>query len=256
VSPLDLSGLELAVVIGAGLVGGFVNTVAGGGSLLTLPALMLAGIPPTVANGTNRVAILMQSSAAAARFDRAGALSRPQALRLAAPTLVGAGLGAYGASVVSDEQLEPIILVVLVVIATIFAFRPAWVTPSAADVEAHREGPLVWGALFVVGLYGGFLQAGVGFVFLTVLAGMLRMDLTRANALKVALVVPYTLLALAIFAMADQVDWALGALLGVSSVAGAWLGVRVALTRTAWLRWLVLGAVVTCAAATGLRRLG
>ena len=255
-SPLDLSGIEFLLVVGAGLVAGFINTVAGGGSLLTLPALMLAGIPPTVANGTNRVAILMQSSAAAARFDRAGALNRKQALRLSVPTLVGAVIGAYGASVLSDEHLEPLILIVLIVVAAIFALRPDWVTPSGEGPKAHEEGPFVWTGLFVAGLYGGFLQAGVGFVFLTVLAGMLRLDLTRANALKVALVVPYTVLALGIFVLADQVDWAIGGLLGLSSVVGAWLGVRVAMTHTAWLRWLVLGAVVTAAVSTGLRRLG
>jgi len=124
-----------------------------------------------------------------------------------------------------------------------------------SDHDERREGPAVWASLFVAGLYGGFLQAGVGFVFLAVLAGMLRIDLARANALKVALVLPYTLLALAIFALADQVDWAIGALLGISSAAGAWAGVNVAITHTEWLRWLVLGIVVTCALATGLRHL-
>jgi hypothetical protein len=246
----------LTVVIVAGVVAGFVNTVAGGGSLLTLPALMLTGLPPTIANGTNRVAVLMQSSVAAARFDRAGVLSRAQALRLAAPTLVGAALGAYAASVMSDEALEPIILGVLVLVAALFAFRPDWVAPiHVAPPEARPEGPGVWLGLLVAGLYGGFLQAGVGFVFLTVLAGMLQIDLARANALKVALVVPYTLLALVIFALADQVDWAVGALLGLSSMVGAWVGVKVAVTRTDWLRWLVLGIVVACAFVTGLRHL-
>lgn len=253
----DLSAIEWAVVGVAGAAAGFINTVAGGGSLLSLPALMLAGLPPTVANGTNRVMILIQSTAATQRFDQAGALCRRQAARLALPTLLGAGIGAYGATLTSDEALEPIILGVLVVVALVFALRPSWVSAGGPPGdEMPTDGPAVWGGLFVAGLYGGFLQAGVGFVLLTILAGMLRLDLARANALKVALVLPYTVLALIIFALADQVDWAVGLVLGLSSALGAWLGVRVALERTSWLRWLVLGAVVASAVAMGLRRLG
>ena len=255
-SLVDWSTFELAVVLLAGLAAGFINTVAGGGSLLTLPALMLTGMPATIANGTNRVMILIQSGAAAWRFDRAGTLNRRQALRLALPTVVGAALGALGASVMSDEALEPVILIVLIVVAAIFAWRPGWVSgdPSRATDDAP-EGAPVWLGLFGTGLYGGFLQAGVGFVLLTVLAGLLRMDLARANALKVALVVPYTIVALMIFAQAGQVDWWVGLWLGLSSAIGAWLGVHVNLKRTAWLRTLVLVAVVTSAVVMGARHL-
>ncbi|MDP6943637.1 MAG: sulfite exporter TauE/SafE family protein [Myxococcota bacterium] len=252
---MDLSAIELGVVVGAGLAAGFINTVAGGGSLLTLPALMLAGIPPTVANGTNRVMILMQTSAATYRFDRAGVLERGQVWRLAVPTVLGAGVGAYGASVMSDAALEPVIFAVLICVAAIFAFRPGWVAASEGGVTGTPSGRgAVSTGLFFTGLYGGFLQAGVGFVLLTVLAGMLRMDLARANALKSALVIPYTVVALAIFGVAGQIDWGVGASLGVSSVLGAWLGVHVTLERTEWLRWLVLGAVTASAIAVGWQR--
>lgn len=249
-NPIEPSALEWAIIMGAGLFGGFINTVAGGGSLLTLPALMLAGLPPTVANGTNRVGILWQSGSAAWRFDRAGALPRALALRLVLPTAAGATIGALFASVLPDAVLEPVILIVLGTVALLFALRPDWVAPTPGEhAPPSRPGRGAVLGLFVAGLYGGFLQAGVGFVLLTLLAGGLRLDLSRANALKVALVVPYTLIALGIFAAAGQVDWLIGLVLGLASVIGARLGVHVALTHTAWLRWLVFGAVVASAMA-------
>jgi uncharacterized membrane protein YfcA len=224
--------------------------------LLTLPALMLAGLPPTVANGTNRIGILMQSTSATLQFQRAGALDLQLSGRLLWPTILGAGLGAYTASVTSDAALEPLILSVLVVIALLFAVKPGWVAPSGdRDEVPTAPGPMTLLMLGLTGFYGGFLQAGVGFVLLSVLAGGLRLNLTRANALKVALVVPYTLLALGIFAWADQVAWGVGVLLGAASMVGAQLGVYVAVERAGWLRWLVLGAVVTSCAVMTLRRL-
>ena len=259
-APVSLEALSLgewAIISFAGVIAGFVNTVAGGGSLLTLPALMLAGLPPSVANGTNRIGILMQSGAATLRFHKAGALETGPTARLLAPTMIGAGAGAYAASVLSDEALEPLILGVLVVIALLFALKPSWVAPAPEEARSSPErSPWAWPALLLTGFYGGFLQAGVGFLLLSVLAGLLRLDLTRANAIKVALVVPYTLLALSIFVWADQVAWGVGLLLGLTSILGARLGVRVALERAGWLRWLVLAAVITSAAAMGVRRIG
>ncbi|MGB0588743.1 MAG: sulfite exporter TauE/SafE family protein [Myxococcota bacterium] len=252
----ELSAWQWSVVGIAGLLAGFINTVAGGGSLLTLPALMLAGLPPTVANGTNRIGILMQSASATLQFRSAGALDLNLSGQLLWPTIMGAGLGAYTASVLSDAAMEPLILSVLVTVALLFALKPGWVAPSVGPKEAPRApGAVTLVLMGLTGFYGGFLQAGVGFLLLTVLAGTLRLDLTRANALKVALVVPYTLLALGIFAWADQVAWGVGIVLGATSMLGARLGVYVAVERSGWLRWLVLAAVVASGIAIALKRL-
>ena len=216
---------------------------------------MLAGLPPSIANGTNRIAIIMQSGSAAFSFHQAGVLNPTLTLGLLAPTLLGATLGAYAATVLTDDALEPLIFGVLVIIALLFALRPEWVAPKP-NAAPRTPAATKWTriALVMTGFYGGFLQAGVGFVLLSVLAGMLRIDLTRANALKVALVVPYTLIALGIFMWADQVAWGVGLVLGLTSVMGARLGVHVALERAGWLRWLILLAVIASAIAIGLRR--
>ncbi len=252
----SLAAIEWFIIVLAGLFAGFINTVAGGGSLLTLPALMLAGLPPSMANGTNRIGILLQSAAASWRFYRAGVLDLKLGAELLAPTLVGATFGAYLATSIPDDTLEPIILGVLTLVALLFALRPSWVAPEPEDTQKQAlPRPLVWLALSGAGFYGGFLQAGVGFLLLTTLAGSLRLDLARANALKVALVLPYTCVALVIFIASGQVSWGVGLLLALSSVVGARIGVHVALTRTQWLRWIVLTAVTISALVLALPKL-
>jgi len=256
VSIESLSSAEWLIIVGAGILAGFINTVAGGGSLLTLPALMLAGLPPSLANGTNRIGIVFQSASATLRFYRAGSLDLKLCGELLLPTLIGALAGAYLATLIEDAMLEPLILGVLLLIALLFTLRPSWVAPSAEQSDANPlPRPLVWMAFVCVGFYGGFLQAGVGFLLLSALAGMLRLDLARANAIKVALVLPYTAMALVIFVWAGHVAWTLGFILAFSSVLGARLGVHVALTRTHWLRWLVLAAVIASALALILPKL-
>lgn len=244
--------LHIGVLLVAGVAAGFVNTLAGGGSLLTLPALMLAGLPASVANGTNRVAILTASLTSVSAFARAGRLPVLATARLLPPTLAGAALGAWTASVTPDHVLEPVLLVTMVAVALLLALRPRLLDPAAREGE-RPGGWLALVYLFGAGWYGGFLQAGVGFVLLAVLAGALRYDLVRANAIKIALVLPWTVVVLAIFLAHDLVRWVPGLILGAGTALGGWLGVRFALRRTAWLRWVVLAAVTISALAIALR---
>ncbi len=247
---------QIVFIVLAGLVAGFVNTVAGGGSLLALPALMFAGLPASVANGTNRVAILVQSLVAATSFHRAGKLPWRALEALILPTLAGAGVGAGLAAVLPGEVLQPALLVILVGMAVLLVARPELVAPASPTgdgSEARALGAKDQLALFGAGIYGGFVQAGVGFVFLAVLAGGLRFDLVRANALKVALVLVYTVVVLGIFLAADLVRWVPGLILAASSVAGARLGVRLSVERADLLRWVLLVAVIGSAAVLLLR---
>ncbi|MCB9729885.1 MAG: sulfite exporter TauE/SafE family protein [Deltaproteobacteria bacterium] len=243
---------ELLALGGAGLVAGFINTLAGGGSLLTLPALMLTGLDASVANATNRIGVLTGSVAASHAFVRSRQLDPRQVARLAVPTLGGAALGALAAAFVPTAALEPILLATLVVMALVLALRPSILTASPG--EAPREpGPRALVELAAAGFYAGFLQAGVGFILLAVLAGRLRHDLVRANALKVALVLPLTVVALGIFWWKGLVRWGPGLTVGVATAVGARLGVGFALRYAAALRWLVLAAVIVLAVAVALR---
>ncbi len=240
----------LAIAL-TGVVAGFVNTVAGGGSLLTLPALMLAGLPADVANGTNRVGVVLQSASGVVGFRRAGRLSLASLPALSLPTVTGAALGAWlAADVLPRDLVEPALMAALAVVALVMLFAPPNEGGDSVEPPSLRERPGVALGLFLAGLYGGFVQAGVGFVLLAVLGRGLRIDLVRANAIKLSLVMLFGIVALGIFVAKDQVAWAPGLLLAGATVVGAQLGVRFALRvpARALKRLVVVCALASCAA--------
>jgi len=239
------------MLIFAGFFGGVVNTLAGGGSMLTLPALMLLGMPADIANGTNRVGIFLQSAAAVKGFDSAKKLDRTAVLPILLPTLVGALLGAILASVLPNVYLKPMLLGVMVLMALLMVLKPEVIAEENVLPRGLKDTPSAWLGLFFTGLYGGFAQAGVGFLLIAALAGMLRYDLVHTNALKLVCTGALSLVALVIFALSDQVLWIPGLVLAVGTVAGAVVSVRFAISVSqATLKWFLFIMVsLSCAAA-------
>ncbi|MFO7563722.1 MAG: sulfite exporter TauE/SafE family protein [Enhygromyxa sp.] len=246
-SPIDLGGvsllgdpwLDLALLLLVGLISGIVNVMAGGGSFLVLPVLIGLGLPAGVANGSNRLAVAAQSAAAAATFHRRGVRAHRSSARLAAPMIAGALLGSWLATLLDDRLFRPLIGVVLLAWAVVLVIKPdRFVRPPDEEREPNAASYLLGAA---IGIYGGFLQAGVGFPLIALLSGQLGYDLVRANAVKVSLVFAYTLVALPVFVLAGQVAWAPAILLAIGTVAGAWLGARWQLQKgSAVVRWFVL----------------
>lgn len=236
--------MEYLILVAAGIVASIVNVLAGGGSFLTLPILIFLGLPTTVANGTNRVGVVMQNVSAVWGFHRAGVLDWRWALTVSLPALAGAALGTWAAFSVGDELFKRILAIVMVAAtaATLFAPAPrAEVRPDAARSWA------VWVGFFVVGLYGGFLQAGVGLLVLAITSWS-GLDLVRGNAIKVVSVFLLTVLALAIFAAADSVHWRMGLALGLGNTIGGLLGVRLAVRKGhRWIKGFVTVTVIAFA---------
>lgn len=233
----------LAVLVG--VIAGAVNTLAGSGSLLTLPMLMALGLPAGMANATNRVGILVQNSVAIAALGRAaGAPDRRMLLALIAPTIFGAGLGAYAATLVSDLAMDRVIAGVLIAAALVALARPKRWLKDSVDDEPVR--PWVYLALFVVGLYGGFVQAGVGILLLIALVTGGRLAPVPANLVKLWAVLLFTLPAIGVFAFSNKIDWGLGALLAVGQGLGAFAAARFARKSENAGRWIRY-AVVTVA---------
>jgi len=235
-------GLAALLLYLAGCAAGTLNVIAGGGSLLTLPLLIFLGLPAGVANGTNRIAILVQNIGAVWSFHRHRVLDRRWLGWLALPAVFGAALGSWLAVVISDLAFQKILAVVMLVVAV----WTLW-DPLARLREEGRELPS-WGrgllsvAFFGLGFYGGFIQAGVGFLFLAVIpfAGL---DLVKGNAVKVLTILVFTPIALAIFALNGKVDWLLGTALAAGNLTGAFLGVRLAIRMGH--RWLKVAVTVT-----------
>jgi uncharacterized membrane protein YfcA len=221
--------LAIVLLVASGVVAGWVNTIAGGGSLLTVPALMFYGLPADVANGTSRVAILAQGITGVLGFRREKQLDLRLVAGVALPSVAGAVLGAYVATLIPNDVFEPILIgTLLLMAASMFIKSDALSPPPDAEPVDPRKSARAFVALFATGFYGGFLQAGVGFLLLAVFAMVCRIDLVRGNALKVAVVFLYTIVVVLVFASRARVHWESGAVLAVGNVIGAELGVRFA----------------------------
>jgi uncharacterized membrane protein YfcA len=246
-------GADVAVLLVllflAGVAAGVINTFAGGGSFLTLPVLVALGLPMSVANGTSRVSVALQNVTSVATFHRQGVQEYRAALWLALPMSVCSVLGAWLATRMDDAVLQPLFGGLLVVWAIVLYFWPASFevgedeTPKPMDVSS-------WIAACGIGLYGGFAQAGVGFPLLALLTGYMRHAPVRANAIKVFVVLVFTVLALPVFVQSGQVVWREGLVLAAGTMLGAWVGTRWQLVAgESLIRWFVLIAVGVSGAA-------
>ena len=225
--PSELAGSAAGALLlfAVGLAAGVVNTLAGGGSLLTVPALVLFGLPGGVANGTNRVGILLQSAVAAWRFRAEGVSGFREALHLLPALCLGSAVGALWVSGLRDETFNRLFggIMLLLLVPTL---RP----PRRSDSSPPpRPWPpaLRFGAFFLIGVYGGAIQAGVGLVLVLALARS-GLDLVRANAVKVVVILAFTGVAVPVFVARGQVAWGPAAVLAAGFVLGAALGARLA----------------------------
>jgi len=232
-----------------GVAAGILNVVAGGGSFLTLPTLIFLGLPHDVANGTNRLAILIQTSGATASFQRAGELPARLVAGLGLAAVLGAGLGSALALRVGEATFLRTLATVMVAF-TLLQFLSHGKGPAAEKPTPERAGPALFAGFLLVGFYGGFVQAGVGFLSLA-MTSRAGLGLVPGNAIKVACILLFSVVSLAVFTSAGVVDWRTGLTLGAGTFVGALLGVRITLRAgERALRFVV--AATTCAFAVAL----
>lgn len=213
-------------LIGTGLFTGFINTMAGGGSMLSLPLLMFLGLPANVANGTNRVAVLFQSLMGVHSFRRKKVLDLSADFRLVLPALAGSIAGALVAVEMNVLLLEKVIAGLMVVLLFVVVLKPgAWVADHEGSIRP-KPTVLQYVLFVLIGFYGGFIQMGVGFFLLAGLVLGCGHNLVKANAIKVFIILGFTLFTIGIFMFYDQVNWLAGLILAAGNVVGAWLGVH------------------------------
>jgi len=232
------------IVVAVGIVAGIINTLAAGGSLLTLPVLMALGLPPNMANGTNRIAIFLQNVVGVRQFHKEKVMDFPSGFKVGIPAAAGAIAGAFIAVNLNDEVMKLAIAGVMILVFFLILLKPnRWINSH----ESHPPIPY-WVQVivfFFVGVYGGFIQAGVGFFLLTSLVLGSGFELVKANALKLLIILLYTPLALLIFFMNGDVNLWIGLVLAVGNMTGAWIGTKIAVKWGAVLiRYFVLVAIL------------
>lgn len=247
-----MPSIELVLLFVAGLVAGFVNVMAGGGSLLTMPVMVFMGLPGPVVNGTNRVAVLVQNVTAVAGFFRHGLsdfrLSLTLTLCALPGSLIGAALGTRLEGAWFNRVLGGVMIGVILLMLRPVRREPRRVETGCQPTPSLRR--LVWAHLLMiaVGFYSGVIQAGVGFIVIAILHRTLGLDLIRVNMHKVFIIGATTLVALLVFASQGQVDWLLGLVLAAGNAAGAWAGTHYAVKKGERLvRWVLNVALVAMA---------
>jgi uncharacterized membrane protein YfcA len=235
------------LAIAAGVLAGIINTLAGSGSLITLPMLLFLGLPPNVANATNRVGVTVQNIVGLATFRQSGRLELTGGLWLVVPAVLGSLLGARIAVDLSEQVMNTAIGVVMVVMLGLILFDPKRWLRQQSEVREGRPSIGALALFFLIGIYGGFIQAGVGVLLLTAMVVGLGYNLVDANVIKLIIVLSVTAVALVVFVLNGQVNWAMGALMAVGQSAGAWLAARFASrhkSANVWVRRLLIVIVV------------
>ncbi|PLX67707.1 MAG: integrase [Denitrovibrio sp.] len=244
---MDLYVLKLIALFAAGFVSAIINTIAGGGSFLTVPLLIFMGLPPTVANGTNRLGVFMQSLSGINKFRSYGMFPLKLGIQISIPATAGALVGAYMATIISDEMFRKYFAVFMVLMTLVTFLKPKKPV-NFSDVKlTPAKWVLVYILFFFVGVYGGFIQAGVGFLFLAAFA-VTGADLVTGNALKLFVVMVFTFFALIIFIYSGKVDFFLGFILAAGSSLGAIVGAKISVKKgEKFVRKFVVVAVITFA---------
>ncbi|MFW6043524.1 MAG: sulfite exporter TauE/SafE family protein [Marinilabiliaceae bacterium] len=246
--------IDAILLIAAGLVAGIINTLAGSGSLITLPLLMFMGLPPAVANGTNRIGVIIQNAVATHIFIRQKELHAKKEWHLIVPALVGALAGALIAVDIKEDVLNYFIGGLLIVMFFVILLKPdRWIKGKAGQTKSRRSRIINSIIFFLIGIYGGFIQAGVGLFLLAGLVLGAGHNLIRANAVKVLAIMLFNIIALLVFIQAGKVAWSYGLLLAAGSAAGGWIASRYA-SRIGpqRIRYLLLAVVLVA----GLKVLG
>ena len=236
--------ISLIILFGVGLIAGFINVNAGGGSSLTLPVLIFLGLDSALANGTNRVSLIIQNLPAVQSFKKEEYHQFNTSLKLALFTLPGAITGAFLAVKIDDILFQKILGVVMIGIIISMLF-------NKKNSKTNKNGLITWIgylSMFGIGFYGGFIQVGVGFLLMASLNYLMKFDLVVTNMHKVFIVFIYTIPAVMIFALTDNINWLFGLSLGIGSALGGWWGAKFSIKKgEKFIKYVLMTAILIMA---------
>jgi uncharacterized protein len=240
-----MSVVEIIVIVVAGIFVGFINTLSGGGSVISLSLLILLGLPASIANGTNRISIFFQTFSSVSSFTRQKMFDSMKPVWLGIPATIGSVLGALVAVDVNEKIIETAMCVAMVLMVFFLFYKPdKWLKENPRLLR----NPLRWWhflIFFAVGFYGGFIQVGVGYFLLMALMIGVGYDLVKANAVKNLIVFFYAIFALLVFMITGQVNYLYGLILSAGSIIGALIASYLAVKKGAgFIRAIILLSVI------------
>lgn len=240
-----MTWIEITALITSGLFVGFINTLAGGGTIISLSLLMFLGLPADVANGTNRIAVIFQNLVAVSGFKKHKVLELKKGMHMAIPAALGAIAGAFIAVDLDKKVIEyAIAFVMLIMIFFIFHKPQRWLKGKVSLQEKKlTTGQLI--LYFFIGVYGGFIHVGVGYFLIAMVVLGSGFDLVKGNALKNLIVLIYVPFSLVIYMISGHVNYKYGLIHAIGNVIGAYVATRFAFRKGAtFVRWVMLFVII------------
>jgi hypothetical protein len=224
---------------------GFINTIAGSGTVITYSLFMFMGMPANIANGTIRLGVILQTLSSTLSFKKQGVLDWKKGLMISIPVAVGSILGAQIAAMLNVKVFEKALaLIMFSMIFFLFRNPKRW----AEGQKEKMESKITINQLLVffgIGLYGGFTHIGVGIFLLAAIVMKAGFDLVKANAIKVLSVLVYSPFALMVFVLNNQVDYKIGLISSIGNIFGGYLASRLAVNWGAgFIRWFLVVIII------------
>ncbi len=241
--------IDIIILIVAGVFVGFINTLAGGGSIISLSVFMIMGLPPTIANGTNRVAIMIQTITAVSSFKKQKVLDQRKAILLAIPAAAGSVIGALVAVDMNELIFERAFAVIMLIMLVFILFKPQKYLYGRKELQNKKIS--IWQIIvfFLIGMYGGFIHVGIGYFLLAGIVLGAGYDLVKANAIKVTIAFFVTVIALIVFIVDQDIRWLYGLVMGVGTIGGALLASRLAVKKGVnFVRWVIVVLILVFSA--------
>jgi uncharacterized membrane protein YfcA len=242
---MELTWISIIILICSGIIVGFINTLAGGGTVISLSVFMFFGLPPLVANGTNRVAIVLQNATAVVCFQKNKLIDWCKIFFFAIPVVLGSIAGAAIAGTISNKIFLYIFAGVVILFGISMIFNPDKYLYERTHLVNRKISVWQYIIYFIIGVYGGFVHVGIGYLFLAALVLGSGYNLLKANVMKCVLILFYIPFSVLIFSIQDNVCWEFGLIHGIGNIIGAWLAAHLAIKKGApFIRYIVLILIV------------
>jgi hypothetical protein len=236
-----MTTVEIIALITSGLFVGFINTLAGGGTIISLTLLMLLGLPPSVANGTNRIAIIIQNIVAVGNFKKRKILDTKKGFKLAIPTIVGSLVGAAIVVKLDEQVIQWCFGFIMIVMLFFLIYKPERWLKGKEELLNRPISLKLYIIMFFIGVYGGVIHVGVGYFLLMAAILGAGFDLVKGNAMKNFLVLMYVPFTLIIFVINGQVRWDYGLTHSIGNIIGAYIASKWAVEWGAnFVRWMMI----------------